>query len=178
MSASPTSADHLVEFRPVTEDDLARLLELNNRATPAVPEHSEEEFSELWRMMDYSVAVWSNESVVGFLWAVEPGSSYTSENYRFFEEQGFPHLYIDRIVVDDSARGQGLGTSLYEHVFDEARRRGFTAVTCEVNLEPPNPGSLSFHHRMGFDDYAIQSTKGGQVVVQLLRATLAPGGER
>jgi hypothetical protein len=44
-----------------------------------------------------------------------------------------------------------------------------------VNLEPPNPGSLRFHHRMGFQDVETQTTKGGTVVVQLLRAPLSAG---
>jgi Predicted acetyltransferase, GNAT superfamily len=51
---------------------------------------------------------------------------------------------------------------------DEARCLGASAVTCEVNLEPPNPGSLAFHHREGFRDLDTQATKGGAVVVQLM----------
>jgi Predicted acetyltransferase, GNAT superfamily len=57
---------------------------------------------------------------------------------------------------------------LYRAVEDEARRQGASAVTCEVNLEPPNPGSLAFHHREGFRDLDTQATKGGAVVVQLM----------
>jgi predicted GNAT superfamily acetyltransferase len=61
---------------------------------------------------------------------------------------------------------------LYEHLFDFAKTQGRTAVTCEVNLEPPNPGSLRFHRRFGFEDVDTQATKGGNVVVQLLQAPL------
>jgi len=86
-----------------------------------------------------------------------------------------PHhqpFYIDRVVLSESLRGQGAGTALYEHVFDLARQAGRDGVTCEVNLQPPNPGSLRFHHRMGFVDVDTQATKGGAVVVQLLQAPL------
>ena len=41
-------------------------------------------------------------------------------------------------------------------------------MTCEVNLEPPNPESLAFHDRLGFGRVGEQATKGGSVVVALL----------
>jgi predicted GNAT superfamily acetyltransferase len=103
---------------------------------------------------------------------VDPGENYDSENYRYFESRVANHLYIDRVVLSESLRGQGAGTALYEHVFDLARQAGRDGVTCEVNLQPPNPGSLRFHHRMGFADVDTQATKGGAVVVQLLQASL------
>jgi predicted GNAT superfamily acetyltransferase len=73
----------------------------------------------------------------------------------------------------DAARGLGLGTALYEDLFAFARAEGRQTVTCEVNLDPPNPGSLRFHRRFGFEDVDTQATKGGQVVVQLLQAPLS-----
>ena len=48
-------------------------------------------------------------------------------------------------------------------------------MTCEVNIEPPNPASLAFHARMGFDRVGEQSTKGGEVVVALLAAPVSAG---
>ena len=67
-------------------------------------------------------------------------------------------------------RGRGLGPQLYQAVFDEARRVRADEVLCEVNLEPPNPGSLAFHTRIGFAEVGRQSTKGGANVVALLAA--------
>jgi predicted GNAT superfamily acetyltransferase len=45
-------------------------------------------------------------------------------------------------------------------------------VTCEVNLDPPNPESLAFHARLGFARVGEQETKGGSVTVALLAAEL------
>ena len=70
-------------------------------------------------------------------------------------------------------RGAGLGRVLYEHAFDLARDAGFAEVTCEVNVAPPNPESMAFHFRMGFVEVGRQKTKGGEVEVALLAASVA-----
>jgi uncharacterized protein len=105
---------------------------------------------------------------------MRPGADYESENYAFFEARGVDHLYVDRIVVAASERGAGLGAVLYEAVFAAAAAEGRREVTCEVNLDPPNPGSLAFHERLGFRSVGTQATKGGTVTVSLLAAAV-PG---
>jgi len=96
------------------------------------------------------------------------GQPYESENYRWFEERGVRHQYIDRIVVSPSAKGTGVGRAFYESVFERARERGANEVTAEVNLDPPNPSSVAFHERLGFRKLAEQDTKGGTIRVALL----------
>jgi predicted GNAT superfamily acetyltransferase len=56
-------------------------------------------------------------------------------------------VYVDRVVVDEAARRRGLAQALYA---DLARTAVERPLVCEVNLEPPNPGSLAFHERLGF----------------------------
>jgi uncharacterized protein len=63
---------------------------------------------------------------------------------------GVPFAYVDRVVVDGARQGQGLGRLLYEDLFAAARARGLAVVGCEVNLDPPNPGSMAFHVQLGF----------------------------
>jgi predicted GNAT superfamily acetyltransferase len=41
---------------------------------------------------------------------------------------------------------------LYVDVFKRAIELGITRVICEVNLQPPNPGSAKFHAAHGFDE--------------------------
>jgi predicted GNAT superfamily acetyltransferase len=163
-----------VPLRPVLADDVPRIVELNDAAAPAVPVTAPADMERLLTLSSLALAaVGADGQVDGFVIALDPGSVYESENYRFFEDRGTPHVYVDRIVVDAAARGSGLGRLLYDAVFERARSTGRTEVTCEVNLEPPNPESLAFHRRIGFAQVAEQSTKGGSIRVALLAARVA-----
>lgn len=41
-------------------------------------------------------------------------------------------------------------------------------LACEVNLDPPNPRSLEFHRRFGFEQVGMQKTEGGKKTVSLM----------
>ncbi len=141
-------------LRDLTRDDLPALLALNNAATPAVPTATEDELAALLEASDFGFAV--GDELLGFVLGFAPGSDYQSPNYRWFEARGIDHLYVDRIVVAEAARGRSIGRLLYERVIGLAREQGRREVTCEVNLDPPNPGPLAFHDRMGFREVGQQ----------------------
>lgn len=165
----------VIYLRPLDRArDLPALVAINNEGYPAVPLVEEADMAALLDMSSLAVGADDGDRrLVGFVLAMDPGLAYESENYTFFEAHYRNHLYIDRVVLADSARGAGVGSALYEAVFDKARSDGRDHVTCEVNLEPPNPGSLRFHRRWGFEDVGQQPTKGGAVVVQLLHAPVS-----
>ncbi|AYF99558.1 GNAT family N-acetyltransferase [Protaetiibacter intestinalis] len=157
-------------MRPVAVGDLAALVAINDAATPAVPVTPPDEFASLVADSTLALVAERDAVPVGFVLAMVPGLDYASENYRFFSARSDDFLYIDRIVLAPAARGAGLGRELYGRVFDAARARGASEVTCEVNVEPPNPESLAFHAAMGFAEVGRQATKGGAIVVALLAA--------
>jgi predicted GNAT superfamily acetyltransferase len=160
-----------VLLRQVRKADVPRIVELNDAAEPAVPVTAHADMKRLLSLSSLAlVAVGDDDSVHGFVIALDPGAAYDSENYRFFENRGTRHVYVDRIVVDSAARGSGVGRLLYDAVFERARSTGRHEVTCEVNLAPPNPESLAFHQRLGFTKVAEQPTKGGTIRVALLAA--------
>jgi len=160
-------------LRPYRDRDLDALVAVNDAAYPAVPITPAEELAELIGMSSVAVVV-DDGAAAGFVLGMPPGLAYQSENYLFFSararEHGTTFVYVDRIVLAAHLRGRALGPLLYDAVFDEARRVGADEVLCEVNLEPPNPGSLAFHTRLGFVEVGRQSTKGGANVVALLAA--------
>ena len=163
MMTSPLSS-----FDALTLNDVPRLVELNDAASPAVPITSETEMAALLGSAGFTLAARDDGALVGFVIGMHSGTDYASENYRFFNARSSDFLYVDRIVIDGSRRGTGTGRALYEAVFEIARSHGLREVTCEVNLDPPNPESLAFHARLGFARVGEQETKNGSVTVALL----------
>lgn len=172
--ADSSEAELSLTLRRIVDDDIDELVELNNRAYPAVPIVDAEQLRSLIERSSWGVVAESAGTLAGFVLCFSPGADYDSENYRFFESHFDSHFYIDRIVVAEAFRGRGVGGTLYERVFEQALGQGASQVTCEVNLDPPNPGSIAFHQRMGFVGVGTQATKGGSVVVQLMSAEVAP----
>lgn len=160
-------------IRPLTAADLPVLVELNDAAYPAVPITPRDEFERLVGYASLALVAERAGEPVGFLLAMDPGLDYASENYRWFSDRSDSFLYLDRIVLAESARGAGLGRALYGRVFEAARDRGAAEVALEVNIEPPNPVSLAFHAAMGFSEVGRQSTKGGLFVVSLQTAPVS-----
>jgi uncharacterized protein len=95
---------------------------------------------------------------------------YPSANLRWLEKWGDDFIYVDRIAIAESGRGAGIGGALYVDAF-----RSYSGktpwITCEVNLRPPNPGSLRFHERLGFHEIGRRSyAEDTKEVIYLARA--------
>ena len=52
--------------------------------------------------------------------------------------------------------GLKIGSRLYEDLFDCARSQGIKTITCEYNIQPPNPASQRFHDKFGFKELGQQ----------------------
>ncbi len=158
----------------LTAADLAAALALNNAAVPALNELDEPELTRLFASAAHALAVgWPDGGgLAGFCLAFAPGAEYESLNYRWFSERYQSFTYLDRIVVDPSQRGSGIGAALYAEL--ERRIAGSTPwLLCEVNVRPLNAGSLRFHHRIGFAEVGQQDTDGGRKTVSLLAKPLS-----
>ena len=97
--------------------------------------------------------------------AFDQDAAYDSPNFIWFRERYPRFVYVDRIIVSAAARGQGHARSLYEEFFAVARAAGHDLACCEVNIEPPNPGSDAFHAALGFTEVgdATLGTSGKRV---------------
>jgi len=171
MSGTLTGAGvaDAVRPRPIRPDDVPALARLNDAAVPAVNALGADGLAAHVPRCDLAITVPDDAGApLAFLLGLAPGADYDSENYRWFATHRPGSLYVDRIVVAPHAHGRGLGRLLYDSVLGRARELGLAEVTCEVNLEPPNPQSLAFHRRLGFGQVGEQVTKGGEVRVALL----------
>ena len=104
--------------------------------------------------------------------AFDQNADYDSPNFAWFQDNYERFVYVDRIVVAERARWQGLATQFYEQLFEHARKAGHTIVACEVNSDPPNPASDAFHDRMGFAPAGSALLDNGKTVRYLTRQVI------
>lgn len=173
LSAGPPRAA-AGRLRPLREDDVTAVLDLNERHVELLAPMDRERLDQLraWggrvqvvEMVEVGGDV--GTEIAGFVVTFRPGSPYDSENYQWFaQEYGGAYLYLDRIVVDDRFRRRGLAGLVYDAVEAEASQLGRLAL--EVNVDPPNQGSLAFHASRGYVEVGRRGDP-GHVVCLMVR---------
>lgn len=157
-----------LEIEPASVADYHAILTENANAVPSVNLIDADALAALHDQAFVLLAARDSERgglLSGFLLALAERADYSSPNYRFFQSRFDTFVYVDRIVVSPLYRRRGVGRLLYRALFDMAPA---TRVTCEVNLKPPNPESLTFHTGLGFRMVGEQDTEGGSKRVALL----------
>jgi predicted GNAT superfamily acetyltransferase len=155
-------------IRDFVPDDLDPVWRLNESAVDAVSSVTRDQMLALVGMSRDVLVIDDGDEIIGFCNTFDPGADYASVNYRWFSERYQEFVYLDRIVITESHRNRGLGALLYGEV--ERRMQiadGPELLTCEVNFDPPNEGSLRFHKRIGFSPLGRQESKPGLVVEML-----------
>ena len=164
-------------FQPIVRNivgtDVTRVLEINNANTPGVSELTLSELETDIKNCLHALAI-DNEhgEVCAFCITFAPDAPHAGVNHQWFAERYKSFVYLDRIAIDFKHQNRGLGALLYQTVeqrmLDSAEH---SLLCCEVNLEPPNPGSLRFHKRIGFTEVG-QRGDGNAYRVVLLARTL------
>jgi uncharacterized protein len=95
-------------------------------------------------------------------------SNYDSINYQRFNQRYDSFVYIDRVVVGAEARGCGIGSALDKRLDQWAQQHNKEYLTAEVDIIPPNPGSLNFHNRQGFKQIGEQEYGNPEKKVSLM----------
>jgi predicted GNAT superfamily acetyltransferase len=139
-----------IEIRDITPADYDVIVAINNATVPAMNEQNVESLRWLVEHATYSRVAMDNEGVAAFLLGLERDTGYASPNYRWFSDRFERFLYVDRIAVAARARRLGLGSALYDDMASFARGR-WPCILAEINVEPPNPETVAFHQRHGFE---------------------------
>jgi predicted GNAT superfamily acetyltransferase len=154
-------------LRPITAADHDRVLAWNETNVELLSPLDEARLVTLLGWSDLGSVIHHDGTDVGFVLTFAAGTAYDSENYRWFSARHEAFYYLDRVVVDPSARRAGIGSRVYDEVEDRARQ--LAPVMClEVNLDPPNQPSLEFHRRRGYREVG-QGTASGHVVSLLVK---------
>ncbi|KRF12349.1 hypothetical protein ASG90_15325 [Nocardioides sp. Soil797] len=136
-------------LRPITADDHAFVLDLNQRNVELLSPLDQARLEELLAWADHGDIIEHEGERAGFVLTFAAGTAYDSENYRWFGEHfGDEFYYLDRVVIDDGFRRHGLGRAAYDEL--ERAAAPYGRMVLEVNVEPPNQPSLEFHAGRGY----------------------------
>ena len=130
-------------------DDLRAYLALNRESESMLSPLDEQSLSAL---IETAYCAWLTPEHDAMLIALNERSNYDSPNFQWFSDRYDRFVYVDRVVVGESARGRGLARMLYERLFEQAQSDGYPVVCAEIYYDPPNPVSDAFHESMGFEE--------------------------
>ena len=131
---------------PLTDPVFTQLHALNNLHAKALSFTTAPDFQDLWNN-----AYWGHHiEGQAFLIAFDQSSQISGENFDYLCRHYSHFVYVDRIVVSKDAQGKGYGRMLYGALSHQAQKDSHACILCEINLDPPNPGSVAFHHKLGF----------------------------
>lgn len=165
----PTNPNGFTEMniRFATEKDLPAVLKLNTAALQHVSEVTLSDMKRFLKQADPFLVIEEGEELAGFMIVLQKGLDYKSLNYQFFCNNYSDFDYVDRIVIAEKFRGRKFGKALYDHLFTHSDKK---KITCEVNLQPPNPDSIAFHKSLGFKQVAeMKSEKGTKSVAMMIK---------
>ena len=155
-----------METRALTQNDVESIWLINEQGLPGTGQVSKQEVSDLLKLSTLSLGAFKNEKLLGFVLCLSPKTTYSSLNYAWFNKKYEDFIYVDRIAVSTVQRDEGIGSKLYEEVIFYSKENS-TSIAAEVNLNPPNPGSMRFHKRFGFEEVGILHHKEKSVTMLL-----------
>ena len=175
MSSNRSPID-AVAVRDLEQPDLARILEINQANTPEVGSVDEDRMMFIVDESPIALVAAVDDVVAGFCLVLGAESTYDSVNSRWFTSRYHDFMYLDRVAVDAPFRGRGIGTLLYDEVDRRMSLRDRADhLALEVNVDPPNEGSLHFHAGRGFAEVGQQDTPYGiRVSMQMRPVTRLP----
>jgi len=145
------------DIRPVIIDDFVAIELLNHSVVDLTSPMDAARIQQLHAMSSYHRVIVQDSQIVAFLLVLGPDCGYDSMNYQWFDQRYDEFSYIDRIVVRDGFRAQGLGTILYEDLFAWAINQKIRNIVCEYNVEPLNEASRKFHSALGFQEISLET---------------------
>ena len=148
---------------PFSYTDLEEILAINQANIPEVG--NIDDINRLNHLINWSshLIVVREEEIAGFIILMRENQSYDSLNYEFFNSQGYPFLYVDRIAIKEGHRRKGLGQMIYSRTIEIAKELNLPTC-CEVNTLPKNEPSLAFHDSFGFEDVGTKDYEDHSVV--------------
>jgi predicted GNAT superfamily acetyltransferase len=163
-----------ISIRDIRPGDLHEVLRINEESSPGVYLLT---LAAAERLTTDATLAWvavADQGIAGYLIAFIGSAVYAGEEFAWFKERGRNFAYVDQVALTPSYRGRGVGSMLYSELERWGARQLCRSLNCEVNLDPPNPGSLAFHKSYGFIEIGRMHTSDGRHVA-LLQKELVRG---
>ena len=148
-------------------DHFESVLALNDADVSHLSAMSRPELERLAELACYFRVAEMDGRLAGFLLAIPAAAPHDSANFLWFKARYSDFVYVDRIVVAAHARRTGLASALYADLEASARASQASFIACEINVRPPNAGSVSFHDRHGFVEVGTQDIANGTKTVSM-----------
>lgn len=150
--------------RHATADDADAISALNEVFVSVTSPMDSERFLELLTLSSFCLVAENGEGLLGFVIAMKNGAPYDNGNYQWFETRVPNMVYVDRIVLASTARGQGIGAKLYGYLAELAVGSDCETMTAEMDIDPPNEHSVYFHKKSGFTEIGQRTLDSGKRV--------------
>ena len=160
-----------MNLRNLNHNNIEEIWEINEQGLPGTGKVSREEISRLLDYSDLALGAFLSSRLIGFVICLPPKTEYGSLNYAWFNDRYSDFLYVDRIAVSKSHQNKGVGSIIYSEVIQNALELK-VPVTAEVNLSPPNPGSVRFHLRHGFKQVDVYDSGEKKVAMMVYDLSL------
>lgn len=167
---------HVKGIRPLSPSDWDEVLRINSECQPGVAHLDRTELERLIGLKNEHLGMEGPDGrLVGYLLAFPSDTPYDGEEFFILTKTSIgPFIYVDQVAVDTAMRRKGAGSRLYQAIESAAQRRGVRTLSCEINLNPPNPGSLAFHRSRGFKQTSVMETQDGRTVTLMSKSLESP----
>lgn len=152
------------EIRVAGPEDHETILAINAEGVPGVSALDPRKLARLAAAADPLLVAVEGGRVAAYLIAFRPDADYEGACFLWFRERHPRSLYIDQVAVGSAWRRSGAASALYDALAAAASERGLDELTCEVNLDPPNPQSMRFHRARGFREVGAFTVPDGRTV--------------
>ena len=164
-------AQAAMQIRPLTHEHLHAMWSINEQGLPGTGWVSEDEMGHLLNVSSFARGAFSDDVLLGFVICLSPQADYGSLNYAWFNARYDGFIYVDRVAVATESRNQGVGAALYRAVVSYSDEH-HVPIAAEVNLNPPNPGSMRFHERFEFVEVGVLHHETKSVTMLLRKGNL------
>ena len=123
-----------MDIRILTAADASDLWAINEECLPGVGQITRSAMADLVSLASLPLGAYQDDTLMGFVLCLPPGTRYASLNYAWFNERWDAFVYVDRIAVGQLYRDNSVGSHLYQRVIEESlkqqfhMRHGFTEV--------------------------------------------------